>query len=250
MAVSMKVCTLAERPDLKKAAEVIEQAAWGGLEYLNYTRPSYDYYSELREHYADYQLCLVDEATDYPLAAANSVPIAIGSPEALPPEGWDWVVKTAWEAMDQEPKNMLAALAVSVPPLHQSKGYAKVMIGALLNLARSRGMSGLVVPVRPSAKAQFPDVPIDEYITWKDGRGRMFDPWLRNHLSAGGRIVAPCKQSMVVQEPLGFWETWTKRRFEKSGAYEIQGALVPVSIDVEAQVGRYEEPNVWVAYAA
>lgn len=55
---------------------------------------------------------------------------------------------------------------------------------------------------------------------------------------------------MVVQEPLAFWENWSNQRFETSGAYAVAGALAPVKIDVEKQTGTYEEPNVWVAYAA
>jgi predicted GNAT family acetyltransferase len=248
MAGSLKIQTLAENPGLKKAARVIEQAAWGGLEYLNYTRPHYRHYTDVCDLYADYQMCLVDEETGYPLATANCAPIACDA-NALPPEGWDWIVETAANDLGGA-KNMLGCLAISVPTVHRGKGYAGMMIRAFLDKAREKGLAGLVAPVRPSRKAEFFDVPIDEYITWKDGRGRMFDPWLRNHLSAGGRIVAPCKRSMVVKEPLGFWETWTKRRFEKSGAYAVHGALVPVEIDLEAQTGSYEEPNVWMAYAA
>jgi hypothetical protein len=55
---------------------------------------------------------------------------------------------------------------------------------------------------------------------------------------------------MVVQEPIGFWENWSKAHFEKSGAYALEGALAPVRIDLDSQSGTYEEPNVWVLYGA
>jgi hypothetical protein len=29
----------------------------------------------------------------------------------------------------------------------------------------------------------------------------------------------------------------------------MDGGLAPVAIDVESQIGRYEEPNVWVTYS-
>ena len=45
-----------------------------------------------------------------------------------------------------------------------------------------------------------------------------------------------------------FWENWSEQRFERSGAYALAGALVPVKIDFDR--GTYEEPNVWVSYAA
>jgi hypothetical protein len=54
---------------------------------------------------------------------------------------------------------------------------------------------------------------------------------------------------MVVQEPIAFWENWSSRRFEESGAYALDGAIAPVRIDLERQTGTYEEPNVWVSYA-
>ena len=240
--------TRAFSPELKKAACVIEQAAWNDLGYLNYTRAHYELYAELLETYADYQLCLVDEARGYPVAVANCVPLACSGPEDLPPEGWDWLVQRASQRPARAKPNMLGALAISVPAIYRSKGYARLLIGALLDLAAQKGLDGLVAPVRPSAKADHPNVSIDDYITWTDARGRTFDPWLRSHLAAGGKLVGPCKRSMVVDEHIGFWENWSKQTFPKSGAYQLNGGLVPVHIDLERGAGRYEEPNVWVAY--
>jgi GNAT superfamily N-acetyltransferase len=246
MTASLTVRSRADSPELKKAAHVIEQAAWSELGYLNYTQAHYAHYAALLEQYPEYQLCLFDEETGYVAAAANCVPLMC-EPDALPPEGWDWVVESAYGRAGQ-PANMLGALAISVPKIHRSKGYARVMINALLDLGRRKGLRGLVAPVRPSSKANHPDVSIDDYITWTDERGRVFDPWLRSHLAAGGKLIGPCKRSMVVEEPVAFWETWTNRRFDHSGDYQLDGALVPVSIDLAKQRGRYEEPNVWVAY--
>jgi hypothetical protein len=118
-----------------------------------------------------------------------------------------------------------------------------------MELAEAKGLHGLVAPVRPSAKALHPWVSIEDYITWTDDRGRVFDPWVRSHLSSGGKLIGPCKRSMVVDEPLAFWETWSRQTYAQSGSYALDGALVPVNIDIERKVGRYEEPNVWVAYS-
>ena len=234
--------------ELRKAACSIEQAAWNDLGYLNYTRAHYELYTRLLEDYADYQLCLIDEDRGYPVAVANCVPISCSGTGDLPPEGWDWLVERAAGSDSRQRPNMLGALAISVPARHRSKGYARLMIQALLELAEAKDLDGLVAPVRPSAKAMHPHVPIDDYITWTDDRGRPYDPWLRSHLAAGGKLIGPCKRSMVVNEHLGFWENWSKQTFDHSGDYELEGALVPVHIDIERQHGRYEEPNVWVAY--
>jgi hypothetical protein len=85
MSVNLAIRSRADAPHLKKAASAIEQAAWGNLGYLNYTRSHYDYYSELLDAYPEYQLCLVDEDTGYPVAVANSVPFACSGPDDLPP---------------------------------------------------------------------------------------------------------------------------------------------------------------------
>ena len=100
MSANLAIRSRADAPQLKRAASAIEQAAWGNLGYLNYTRSHYDYYSELLDAYPEYQLCLVDEDTGYPVAVANSVPFACSGPDDLPPEGWDWVVETAARTMN------------------------------------------------------------------------------------------------------------------------------------------------------
>ena len=249
MSPKLKILSRADSAELNKAASSIEQAAWNELGYLNYTRAHYEHYSELLDTYPEFQLCLVDEETGYPVAVANSVPFFCSGPEDLPAEGWDWVVETAASTKNGD-VNMLGALAVSVPAVHRSKGYARVMIRALLDLAGKKKFNGVVVPVRPTGKVRHPWVPISDYMAWTDESGRPYDPWLRSHMSSGGRIVGPCERSMVVREPLGFWENWSNKRFEESGRYTLKGAIAPVAIDVDRRIGTYEEPNVWVAYAA
>jgi hypothetical protein len=242
------VKTRADSPELRKAAMAIEQAAWGALGFLNFTRAHFLHYQELLEEHADCQLCLVDELTGYPVAVGNCVPLACDF-NNLPPEGWDWIVETA--ANDRaRPRNALGALAISVPGIHRSKGLARRMIEEFHALAVRKSLDGVIAPVRPSAKHQHPFISIDEYVGWTDDKGRLFDPWLRSHAAAGGRIIKPAPRSMVVEEPVGFWEMWTGRPFEQSGEYAIDGALVPVSIDLDRGVGRYVEPNVWFSYAA
>jgi len=247
MSANLAIRSRADAPQLKRAASAIEQAAWGNLGYLNYTRSHYDYYSELLDAYPEYQLCLVDEETGYPVAVANSVPFACSGPDDLPPEGWDWVIETAARTMNTR-VNMLGALAVSVPAVHRSKGYARLMIHSLIDLAETKKLDGVVVPVRPTAKARHPWVPIADYMAWTDDSGRPYDPWLRSHLSVGGKLIGPCERSMVVHEHIAFWENWSEQRFEQSGAYALPGTLAPVEIDIDRQTGTYEEPNVWVTY--
>lgn len=239
--------TRADSPELRKAAMVIEQAAWAPLGFLNFTRAHFEHYQNVLDEFADYQLCLVDQVTGYPIAVGNCVPLACDF-DNLPPEGWDWIVE---RSADRSPKrrNALGALAISVPSVHRGKGVARTMIQGFRDLAVRKGLDGVVAPVRPSAKARHPFIKMEEYLGWTDEYGRTYDPWLRSHLAAGGRILGPAARSMVVEEPVAFWETWTGREFANSGEYEIEGALAPVSIELESGIGRYVEPNVWFAYA-
>lgn len=242
------VKTRADSPDLRRAAVAIEQVAWAQLGFLNFTRAHFAFYQQLLDDHADCQLLLVDEATGYPVAVGNCVPLACDFND-LPPEGWDWIVETA--ANDRlKPRNALGALAISVPGIHRGKGLARLMIEEFRKLAERKGLDGVIAPVRPSEKHRHPFIPMEEYLSWTDDKGRVFDPWLRSHLAAGGKIVKPAERSMVVEEPVAFWEAWTGRTFAQTGEYALPGALVPVSINLEAGAGRYVEPNVWFAYAA
>jgi hypothetical protein len=44
------------------------------------------------------------------------------------------------------------------------------------------------------------------------------------------------------------WEAWTGLRFFESGEYIVPGALVPIEMNVEEDLGLYVEPNVWVVH--
>ncbi len=238
----------ADSPVLRKAAMAVEASAWNALGYLNFTRAHFEFYEQILEEHADCQLCLVDEETGYPVAVATCAPVACKDLDQLPAEGWDWIVQSAGEK--KTAPNLIGGLGISVSRAHRSKGLARLMIKAMGVLAQKRGFDGVVIPVRPTAKTKHQSVPIHDYIGWTDENGRAYDPWLRSHLAAGGKIVGAATKSMVVNEPVAFWETWSGRTFPESGAYEIDGALTPVMIDVEKDRGAYEEPNVWFAYAA
>lgn len=53
---------------------------------------------------------------------------------------------------------------------------------------------------------------------------------------------------MTVRGTVAEWEGWTGMRFPESGAYVVPGALCPVEMDVEGDLGVYGEPNVWMLH--
>lgn len=87
---------------------------------------------------------------------------------------------------------------------------------------------------------------MERYVRWRRTDGAPFDPWLRVHWRLGGEILKTAHPSMVVEATVDEWETWSSMAFPESGDYLVPGALVPVQIDREMNVGRYVEPNVWV----
>jgi GNAT superfamily N-acetyltransferase len=246
MSDRFRIAARSHGPSVAAAARSLEDDVWGHLGFLNATDAHHRHYDRILETFADLQLCLIDDETDELVALANCAPLAWNG-AALPSTGWDWLVEEGARDCDV-PHNTLGALAISVPPRHRGTGHAQRMIGELKRLCERHGFTSLIAPVRPSRKFQHQSVCMRDYVGWTDESGRCYDPWLRSHLQQGARVQGVCERSMVVVQPVAFWETWAGRRFDRSGAFCVEGGLVPVLIDLERDVGIYEEPNVWVRY--
>jgi hypothetical protein len=106
----------------------------------------------------------------------------------------------------------------------------------------------LIAPVRPTLKAHYPLTSIERYAAWTTPDGAPFDPWLRTHWRLGARIVRLAPQSMIIEASIAQWEAWTGMRFPDSGPYIVPGALQPILIDRERDVGHYDDPNVWMRH--
>jgi hypothetical protein len=117
------------------------------------------------------------------------------------------------------------------------------------SLARGHGFPTLIAPVRPTWKDRYPLTPIERYAAWTRDDGLPFDPWIRLHVRAGGRILKPEPRSLGVSASVDEWEEWTSMSFPESGAYVFPQGLALLEIDRDACVGRYWEPNVWIEHA-
>jgi hypothetical protein len=122
------------------------------------------------------------------------------------------------------------------------------MLAALRQATGDAGLDVLCAPVRPTHKHLEPRTPIAEYVGRTRADGLPFDPWLRTHVRAGGEIVGVAPTSWVIAGSLDEWRAWTGLPFDRSGAVEVPGALVPVECDVAAGRAVYVEPNVWVLH--
>jgi hypothetical protein len=243
------VTTCAEHPDLFDASVALENDTWDALSFLDYTAAHHAHYDDLLEMFPAYRLCMIESRSGEMVATGMCVPLHVAETAALPREGWDWLVDTA-SAQKGIDANTIGALSISVPEQHRHRGFARDMINTMRSLAAMNGFSRVIAPVRPSAKCRHPFVPMEQYITWRDERGQMFDPWLRSHVAVGGRVVGVCDRSMVVEQPVAFWKPWVSSSLDKDGAVALGGALSPLHVDVAASVGRYIEPNVWVTHKA
>jgi hypothetical protein len=116
------------------------------------------------------------------------------------------------------------------------------------SLADRHGLVHLVVPVRPSLKERYPITPIEEYVGWRRADGELLDPWMRVHERLGARVGAPLPESLRITGTVAEWESWTGLTYPASGDYVFPEGLAPVHIDVDADLGGYWEPNVWMIH--
>ena len=201
------------------------------------------YWQRLYQVYPEYQL-LFRINSEY-VGVANSAPIYWNGNINDLPAGFDEAIETVIE--DNKKPNTLCGLAVVISKEHLGKGISSEIINNLKKLAKSYGYSNLILPVRPTLKSQYPTISMDNYIKWEKDN-LPFDPWLRIHIKIGGEILKVANPSMIVKGTVSDWQRWTGMYFGESNQYIVQGALNPVNIDLESDLGEYIEPNVWVLH--
>ena len=125
---------------------------------------------------------------------------------------------------------------------------AEPAVRAMVDLARAHGLGALIAPVRPAAKSAYPLAPMERYVRWENADGLPLDPWIRVHARMGAAILTVAPRTIVIEGTVADWERWTDLRFPDSGPYVVPGALQPLVIDREQDLGRYEDPNVWMRH--
>ena len=198
--------------------------------------------------FADFVLGLYEEEGQL-LAYGTSIPIRWnGAPEDLPASWDEAYIQGIDQHQEGKTPNSLSLLAAVVDPDQTGRGLSRVLIQSMKNLAVDRGLSRLIAPVRPTLKARYPLTPMERYIEWKRDDGLPLDPWIRVHARMGARALKIAPASMTVSGSISDWELWTDLRFPESGPYVVPDALQPIRIDVESDLGTYEDPNVWMEH--
>jgi hypothetical protein len=208
------------------------------------------YYGDATTAYPEFILVAVDRAQpDRLVAKAYSIPFSWSDDpgQALPEGGWDEVILTA--AMDRfagRRGNVVSALEISVRRDLRITGLSGVMLQALRRNAADQGFRDLVAPVRPNGKHRHADLSMTGYAAMRRDDGLPWDPWLRVHVRAGGRIVAVSERAMTITGTLADWREWTGLPFDTEGPVYVPEALIPVRCDVHNNYAVYLEPGVWV----
>ena len=242
---SWKVFTLEERPDLEGAARSISPDVLP--EFMHHDAVVNRSWGELFGRFAGFQVAVCDG--DRVVAAGNSIPLMWNRElDDLPGGVGETVERGVGDLESGRTPTVASALLAMVSPGYQGRGLSSVVLRAMKEAAAGRGLSALIAPVRPTTKDRYPLTPMERYGRWRRDDGLPFDPWLRVHRRLGAEILRVAPRSMRIMGTIGEWETWTGMRFPETGPYVVPGALCPVQMDLERDLGVYEEPNVWMRH--
>jgi GNAT superfamily N-acetyltransferase len=246
---ALTLVTAAERPDLVDRMAEVGSEPWP--EFLDHDACVNEHWPCLYELALDYQFALV-EAGSAVAAMGNCIPFRWDrDSHALPDRGIDAVLEEGAACLREgATPTAVSALMIVVSSEWLGQGLSAKAIAAMTEVVRRHGLADLVAPVRPTLKHRYPLIPMERYIKWRRADGLPFDPWIRVHERVGGEIVGPASAAMRVTGTVAEWEQWTEMKLPESGAYVVPGALVPVEVDRDRDVGEYLEPACWMHHRA
>ena len=244
----MNTYTLDQKPELKTPLEHLDDASWPEFLFHN----DIHHWRVLFELFPEYQILFCDGET---LAVGgHTLPIVWdGTVDDLPATIEDILLRAIAAHEQGAVCNTQVAVAAMVSKAYRGQGLSTALLKAMKVVGAAHGLTSLIVPVRPTLKPRYPLIPLAEYARWQrsdnvpSGNGEPFDPWLRVHARLGARTLA-IANTLTVRGTVAEWESWTGVTMPGSGDYVIEGALQPVHVDCEANVGVYEDPNVWVEH--
>ncbi|MDP9410891.1 MAG: GNAT family N-acetyltransferase [Actinomycetota bacterium] len=242
----LEIFTLAERPDLTPRVRSLPGTF---PEFMHHDAAVNRHWSSLFTDFAAFQVAVCEGEGEKIVAAGHCIPAFWDQTVEGLPEGLDEVLERGVEglALGRAPTVVSALLAI-VPEAYRGRGLSSVVLTAMKGVAAEHGLVALIAPVRPTLKDRYPLTPMERYVRWEQAEGLPFDPWLRVHSRLGAKFLRVAPRSMVITGTIREWEGWAGMRFPESGAYVVPGALQPVLMDLERDLGTYEEPNVWMRH--
>jgi GNAT superfamily N-acetyltransferase len=248
--VALTLVTVAERPELAPEMRRLGASPWPA--FLNHDAVVEELWPFLYELAPDYQFALLDGQTGSLAAMGNCIPIRWDrDAQTLPDGGIDAVLEDGVACLREGASPTAAsALMIVVSPERLGHGISRDAIRAMTEVVSRHGLADLVAPVRPTEKHRYPLIPMERYMQWRRDDGLPFDPWIRVHERVGGELVAPASAAMRVTGNVAEWEGWTGMELPESGDYVVPGALVPIDVDRERDMGEYLEPACWIRHRA
>lgn len=203
-------------------------------------------WKKVEQYFPEFQRILIGRNENL-IGFMNTLPIHLDrSLEDLPDEGWDWLMQKGISDFEQGLRpNCLGGLQVVVSKENLAKGYSKLLIAEGKRIQEEMEYPNFIIPIRPIFKHRHPNIAMLDYIQLRKD-GKLYDPWIRTHVQAGAKIISVCTNSMNIQAPLTYWEKLVGKKITKTGYFEVEGALNPVRLDVERNLGEYREENIWI----
>jgi GNAT superfamily N-acetyltransferase len=242
--VPFEKTSLKRRPDLEDQVHRLADEGWPAF-LLHGGMPHWE---RLFGEFADYQILFLDPAGNV-VSVGHTIPFFWDcTPDDLPDRMADLMNRAVEDRRGGREPNALSALAAIVSPDHRRRGLSTEVLRAMRSLVRENGLASFVAPVRPTLKAAYPLTPFVRYVEWRREDGSPFDPWLRVHRRLGAEPLKLMPEALAVVGTIAEWEAWTGIAFPESGRYVVPGALQPVVIDRERDLGRYDDPNIWMRH--
>lgn len=242
--MTYSICSFAQKPEYRDEIDRLTREVWPA--YLLYGGQRH--WQVLFDVFPEFQLLLCDPEGRL-LAVGHTVPLPWdGTLSDLPSSMDDILARARHGRQIQEASSTLCAVAAMVEPERRGLNLSTVVISQMKVLARQYGCRTLIAPVRPTWKSRYPLTPMHRYVNWLRKDGTPLDPWIRVHWRLGARPLGLTSTRLTVEAKVEQWETWTGMVFPESGSYVIEGALQPLEIEREKNVGKYSDPNYWMEH--
>ena len=248
METDYKIILASQRHDLLKATQLLFED--NIPEFMRHDEISVRYRDYRNAEFSKFHFYIVD-TDDNIMASCKSIPSQWDGNINSMPGSYDEAIEKAIDNYKTNAGlnwNTLIGTSVSVADSFRNRGLSSICIKKMKEICFDYNFKYLIIPVRPTFKCKYPLIELSEYINWVDKDGTPFDPWLRVHLKQGGKMIKVADKSMTIKGTIADWEKWTGVTFPASGKYIVDGALSPISIDYDTNVGVYYDPNIWILY--
>ncbi|BBH51843.1 non-ribosomal peptide synthetase [Fluviispira sanaruensis] len=239
-----RIYTLAQRPELLRKLNIIHAQSWP--KYFEGSAILVDLWPKIYSEFSEYQILIVDEKDEI-AAIGNSIPIYWDGTCKNLPNGWDGALESAFKETQTEPNTLLILAGIVAEP-YQSRGLSSEILKLFKIIAQANELEKILVAVRPTGKAQFPEIKFTDWCSLRREDGQLKDNWLRMHERIGGKILKIDLNSQFIKARIDEWESWTQFHIMNSGPIHFPETLQEAVVDFSDNSVTYYDPAVWVEH--